>query len=109
MDISVFHLILIHVVSISKVGTENGVQISLKVNPLDGTAVHGDVSYTIECTITGTQAKAWSWSKSSITGSATTTISSGSKYSIVIYPNATDLTIHNIVEEDEQDYFCSKI
>ncbi|CAG2198470.1 TTN [Mytilus edulis] len=81
-------------------------QISLKVKPLDGTAVYGDVSYTIECTITGTQATAWSWSKSSITGSTTTTIYSGSKYSIVIYPNATNLTINSIIEEDEQEYFC---
>ncbi|XP_071150174.1 peroxidasin homolog [Mytilus edulis] len=86
------------VVSISKVGAENA----------DGTAVYGDVSYTIECTITGTQATAWSWSKSSITSTSgnTATISSGSKYSIEIYPNATDLTIYNIVEEDEQEFFC---
>ncbi|XP_063411503.1 peroxidasin homolog [Mytilus trossulus] len=106
MDISVFHLILIYV--ISEVETENGGQISLKVKPLDGTAVYGDVSYTIECTITGTQATTWSWSKSSITSTSgnTAVLSSRSKYSIVIYPNATDLTIYNIVEEDEQDYFC---
>ncbi|XP_071149589.1 synaptogenesis protein syg-2-like [Mytilus edulis] len=106
MDISVFHLILIHVISISKVGAQNGGQISLKVKPLDGTAVYGDVSYTIECTITGTQATAWSWSKQSNTGGTTTTIFSGTKYSIDIYPNATDLTINSVIEEDEQEYFC---
>ncbi|XP_052079229.1 hemicentin-1-like isoform X2 [Mytilus californianus] len=102
--IKVLYLILIH--AIPKVRLQNGGQISIKVNPLDGTAVYGDASYTIQCTITGTQATAWSWSKSSITGGTTTTISTGSKYSIAMYPNATNLTINNIVEEDEQDYFC---
>ncbi|CAC5394181.1 unnamed protein product [Mytilus coruscus] len=81
-------------------------QISIEVNPLDGIAVYGDVSYTIQCTIRGTQATEWSWSKSSIISDTTTIISSESKYSIVMYPNATHLTINSIVEEDEKDYFC---
>ncbi|CAC5422035.1 unnamed protein product [Mytilus coruscus] len=102
--IEVLNLILIH--AIPKVQTQNGGQISLLVNPLDGTSVYGDASYNIQCTITGTHATSWSWSKSSITGGTTTTISTGSKYSIAMYPNATHLTINNIVEEDEQDYFC---
>ncbi|XP_052061299.1 hemicentin-1-like isoform X6 [Mytilus californianus] len=82
-------------------------QLTVSVSPSDGTAVYGDSSYTVQCTITGTpQATSWTWVKKPISGSTETTVSSGSKYTIVNSATAPHLTINSIVEDDEQDYYC---
>ncbi|XP_076112262.1 hemicentin-1-like isoform X2 [Mytilus galloprovincialis] len=82
-------------------------QLTISVSPSDGTAVYGTASYTIQCSITGTpQATSWTWQRRPQAGGSLTTISSGSKYSIVNSATAPHLTINNIVESDEQDYFC---
>ncbi|XP_076112265.1 hemicentin-1-like isoform X5 [Mytilus galloprovincialis] len=82
-------------------------QLTIAVSPSDGTAVYGTASYTIQCSITGTpQATSWTWQRRPQAGGSLTTISSGNKYSIVNSATAPHLTINNIVEDDEQDYFC---
>ena len=82
-------------------------QLTISVNPPDGTAIIGDATYTIQCTITGTpQATAWSWSRRPILGGTLETISQGTKYNIANSASNPSLTINNIVEDDEKDYFC---
>ncbi|VDI77482.1 Hypothetical predicted protein, partial [Mytilus galloprovincialis] len=82
-------------------------QLTISVSPSDGTAIYGDSSYTIQCSITGTsQATSWSWVRMTIAGGTETPISTGSKYSIVNSATAPHLTINNVVEDDEQDYYC---
>lgn len=83
-------------------------QLTITVSPADGTAVYGDSSYTIQCTITGVPAATgYSWYRRPINSNADLSqISHGTKYSIVSSFSAPHLTINNIVEEDEQDYFC---
>ena len=79
----------------------------MTVSPADGTAVYGEASYTIQCSITGTpQATAWSWSRRTISGGNLETLSHGTKYSIANSATNPTLTINNIVEDDEKDYFC---
>ncbi|XP_076088231.1 neural cell adhesion molecule 2-like isoform X1 [Mytilus galloprovincialis] len=101
-------LILIH--AIPKVQTQDGDQVSIRVDPLNGTAIYGDLHYSISCFITGSSAKFSFWSKSSINGDTTTStkLLLGNKYTVFIsFNGAVTLTITNIVEEDEQDYFCN--
>ncbi|CAG2184798.1 unnamed protein product [Mytilus edulis] len=85
-------------------------QVSIRVDPLNGTAIYGDLHYSISCFITGSSAKFSFWSKSSINGDTTTStkLLLGNKYTVFIsFNGAVTLTITNIVEEDEQDYFCN--
>jgi hypothetical protein len=57
------------------------------ISPPSGTAIVGDVSYTIQCQITGTTASSWSWTKTPINSGSTQQITQGSKYSIQNSPN----------------------
>lgn len=76
------------------------------MTPADGSAIYGDASYIIQCTITGTTPTSWSWSKRPVAGGVVSPISAGGKYLIANSANAPHLTINNVVEDDEQDYFC---
>lgn len=83
--------------------------LSITVSPADSTRVYGTASYEIDCIISGSpEATSWSWSSRPIDGAVDTAVNivAGSKYSIASSRTRPKLTIFNIVEADEKDYYC---
>lgn len=83
-------------------------QLSLLIRPVNGSALVGDKTYVIDCQITGVPpATSISWHKQYTNDENQHPIIPSSKYTVTAHSNTPVLTISDIAETDEGDYFCS--